>query len=112
MGTAIWTNVGMECLEIVLRLAVAERQKYIGRVRAAVYDLEKDKDFLDSFESSFTPRNPFFGCAVSTGSCYDPNSRKITFSNSSFHEARRKKMMSLNGRIHSFTNMEYIYYPK
>ena len=26
-----------------LRLAVAERQKYIGRVRAAVYDLEKDK---------------------------------------------------------------------
>ena len=50
MGTVIWANVGMECLETVLRLAVAERQKYIGRVRAAVYDLEKDKDFLDSFE--------------------------------------------------------------
>ena len=33
-----------------LRLAVAERQKYIGRVRAAVYDLEKDKVFLEEFE--------------------------------------------------------------
>ena len=32
------------------RLAVSERQKYIGRVRAAVYDLEKDKAFLESFE--------------------------------------------------------------
>ena len=28
------------------RLAVAERQKYIGRVRAAVYDLEKDRSAL------------------------------------------------------------------
>ena len=32
------------------RLAVSDRQKYISRVRAAVYDLEKDKDFLDNFE--------------------------------------------------------------
>ena len=31
-------------------MAVAERQKYIGRVRAAVYDLEKDKVFLEGFE--------------------------------------------------------------
>ena len=31
-------------------MAVAERQKYIGRVRAAVYDLEKDKAFLEEFE--------------------------------------------------------------
>ena len=34
----------------VFRLAVSERQKYITRVRAAVYDQEKDKSFLDSFE--------------------------------------------------------------
>ena len=32
------------------RLAVSERQKYISRVKAAVYDLEKDKKFLESFE--------------------------------------------------------------
>ena len=32
------------------RLAVSERQKYISRVRAAVYDQEKDKHFLESFE--------------------------------------------------------------
>ena len=34
----------------VFRLAVSERQKYITRVRAAVYDQEKDKAFLESFE--------------------------------------------------------------
>ena len=32
------------------RLAVSERQKYISRVKAAVYDLQKDKKFLESFE--------------------------------------------------------------
>ena len=32
------------------RLAVSERQKYISRVKAAIYDLEKDKKFLESFE--------------------------------------------------------------
>ena len=36
--------------KLSFRLAVAERQKYIGRVRAAVYDLEKDKVFLEGFE--------------------------------------------------------------
>ena len=35
--------------KLSFRLAVAERQKYIGRVRAAVYDLEKDKVFLEGF---------------------------------------------------------------
>ena len=32
------------------RLAVSERQKYISRVKAAVYDMEKDKSFLEIFE--------------------------------------------------------------
>eukprot|EP00095_Tigriopus_kingsejongensis_P011134 maker-scaffold1161_size58349-snap-gene-0.7 protein:Tk11134 transcript:maker-scaffold1161_size58349-snap-gene-0.7-mRNA-1 annotation:"hypothetical protein CAPTEDRAFT_214311" len=39
-----------ECKE-VLRIAVVERQAYISRVRAAIYDPEVDKDFLDRFES-------------------------------------------------------------
>ena len=34
----------------LFRLAVSERQKYISRVKAAIYDLEKDKKFLESFE--------------------------------------------------------------
>jgi hypothetical protein len=38
-----------ECKE-VLRLAVIERQKYISRVKAAIYDTEADRDFLDGFE--------------------------------------------------------------
>ena len=38
-----------ECKE-VLRLAVIERQKYISRVRAAIFDAESDRDFLDVFE--------------------------------------------------------------
>lgn len=38
-----------ECKE-VLRLAVIERQKYISRVKAAIYDMEADRDFLDQFE--------------------------------------------------------------
>ena len=39
-----------ECKE-VLRLAVVERQKYRSRVKAAIYDSEADKDFLDTFET-------------------------------------------------------------
>merc|ERR1719471_628958 len=38
-----------ECKE-ALRLAVSERQKYTSRVRAAIYDVNKDKSFLESFE--------------------------------------------------------------
>ena len=38
-----------ECKE-VLRLAVNERQKYIARVRTAIYDPEADRDFVDAFE--------------------------------------------------------------
>ncbi|XP_059082749.1 mitogen-activated protein kinase kinase kinase 4-like isoform X4 [Tigriopus californicus] len=38
-----------ECKE-VLRIAVIERQTYISRVRAAIYDPEVDKEFLDAFE--------------------------------------------------------------
>ena len=37
-------------LWIILRLAVSERQKYISRVKEAVYDQDKDKEFLDNFE--------------------------------------------------------------
>ena len=40
-----------ECKE-VLRLAVHERQVYISRVKAAIYDVEvADKAFLDAFET-------------------------------------------------------------
>ena len=38
-----------ECKE-VLRLAVNERQKYIARVKAAIYDPEADGDFVEAFE--------------------------------------------------------------
>ncbi len=38
-----------ECKE-VLRLAVIERQKYISRVKAAIYDTDTDRRFLDAFE--------------------------------------------------------------
>ena len=39
-----------ECKE-VLRLAVIERQKYISRVKAAIFaDAESDRDFLAVFE--------------------------------------------------------------
>lgn len=38
-----------ECKE-VLRLAVIERQKYISRFKAAIYDPDADRDFLDAFE--------------------------------------------------------------
>ena len=34
----------------MFRLAVSERQKYTSRVRAAIYDVNKDKSFLESFE--------------------------------------------------------------
>ena len=40
-----------ECKE-VLRLAVIERQKYISRVKAAIYDTEADREFLDNFEQN------------------------------------------------------------
>ena len=40
-----------ECKE-VLRLAVVERQKYRSRVKAAIYDSEEDKDFLEAFEQN------------------------------------------------------------
>lgn len=43
-------NINTLCYISFFRLAVSERQKYISRVRAAVYDLEKDKTFLESFE--------------------------------------------------------------
>ena len=46
----MFINIDQETDTETLRLAVAERQKYIGRVRAAVYDLEKDKAFLEEFE--------------------------------------------------------------
>ena len=39
-----------ECKE-VLRLAVVERQKYRSRVKAAIYDSEADKEFLEAFET-------------------------------------------------------------
>ncbi|XP_040576869.1 mitogen-activated protein kinase kinase kinase 4 isoform X3 [Lepeophtheirus salmonis] len=38
-----------ECKE-VLRLAVIEKQKYISRIKAAIYDVQKDQAFLMSFE--------------------------------------------------------------
>jgi len=38
-----------ECKE-ALKLAVNERQKYISRVKAAIYDVEKDKSFLETFD--------------------------------------------------------------
>ena len=41
------------------RLAVSERQKYISRVRAAVYDLEKDNTFLESFEQEMDDFDDF-----------------------------------------------------
>ena len=31
-------------------MAVVERQKYRSRVKAAIYDSEEDKDFLEAFE--------------------------------------------------------------
>ncbi len=33
-----------------MRLAVIERQKYISRVKAAIYDTDADREFLDGFE--------------------------------------------------------------
>jgi len=35
---------------LLCRLAVVEREKYISRVKAAISDAEKDKDFLATFE--------------------------------------------------------------
>ena len=35
---------------IWFRLAVLEREKYISRVKAAIADAEKDKEFLKTFE--------------------------------------------------------------
>ena len=31
-------------------MAVSEKQKYISRVKAAIYNLDHDKSFLDGFE--------------------------------------------------------------
>ena len=39
-----------ECKE-VLRLAVSERQKYISRVKAAIYNAEHDREFLEAYEN-------------------------------------------------------------
>ena len=55
------------CKTLNFRLAVSERQKYISRIRAAVYDLDKDKQFLDAFEEEM---EEFDDCLTKTLDVY------------------------------------------